>query len=166
MTGHVIDSATAAGGARAPANRGEAHRDLGRELKIRSTVAIAGEFLPFVWPMRNFINHNPLHGLEDRPFDEAVEQATRLFHAQGYLRRTEYQALLQEGHIDIEVIEQLIDEFLTDGALGGPWPDDDADLDLKRILVTLMTLMDQPTLGGNAIPSTDALLAELRPTTE
>ena len=85
---------------------------LGRALKIRSMVTVAGEFLPFVWPMRNFIHHNPLHGLEHLPFEAAVERASALFHARGYLRRTEYQALLREGHIDPAVIEELVAEFL------------------------------------------------------
>ncbi len=35
-------------------------------------VTVAGEFLPFMWPMRNFIYHNPLHGLEHLPFEAAV----------------------------------------------------------------------------------------------
>jgi len=33
---------------------------LGRRLKIRATVHVAGEPIPFFWPMRTFIHHNPL----------------------------------------------------------------------------------------------------------
>jgi hypothetical protein len=142
---------------------GPSGTDLGRTLKIRSMVTLAGEFLPFMWPMRNFIHHNPLNGFEHLPFEEAVEQATRLFHARGYLRRTDYQALMHEGHIAADIIEALVSEFLQDWRSrdGGP-EDDDAGLDLGRILVTLMTRMDQPSVG-NAFPSTDAILARLRP---
>ena len=142
---------------------------LGRALKIRSMVTVAGEFLPFVWPMRNFIHHNPLHGLEHLPFEEAVERASALFHARGYLRRTEYQALLREGHIDPAVIEELLAELLLARAPDLAPPDridqDGAALNLHRILVTLMTRMDQPSVG-NAFPSTDAILAQLRPLAE
>ncbi len=138
---------------------------LGRALKIRSMVTMAGEFLPFVWPMRNFIHHNPLHGLEHLPFEGAVEQASALFHARGYLRRTEYQVLLREGCIDPAVIEELVAEFLLAQDPDPPAPEhqdeDGATLDLHRILVTLMTRMDQPSVG-NAFPSTDAILAQLR----
>ena len=45
---------------------------LGKKLKIRSMVTMAGEVLPFFWPMRNFIHHNPLHGLEHLPFQVAA----------------------------------------------------------------------------------------------
>ena len=37
---------------------------LGQKLKIRSMVYVAAEPIPFFWPMRSFIHHNPLHGLE------------------------------------------------------------------------------------------------------
>jgi hypothetical protein len=137
--------------------------DLGRTLKIRSMVTVAGEFLPFMWPMRNFIHHNPLNGFEHLPFEEAVEQATRLFHARGYLRRTDYQALMREDRIDQDIIDDLVSEFLQDWApRDGGSANGGEGLDLKRILVTLMTRMDQPSVG-NAYPSTDAILARLRP---
>jgi hypothetical protein len=142
------------------------HALSGHALKIRSMVTVAGEFLPFMWPMRNFIHHNPLNGLEHLPFEEAVEHATRLFHARGYLPRTDYQALMHEGKIDLDVIEDLVSEFLLDWAPAvDPTEDDSAVLDLRRILVTLMTRMDQPSVG-NAYPSTDAILAELRPSAD
>jgi hypothetical protein len=138
---------------------------LGRALKIRSMVTMAGEVLPFVWPMRNFIHHNPLHGFEHLPFEAAVEQASVLFRAQGYLRRTDYQALLREGRIDPAVIDELIAEFLRARTPDRGEPDravaDGSALDLHHILVTLMTRMDQPSVG-NAFPSTDAILAQLR----
>ncbi|WP_373510853.1 putative inorganic carbon transporter subunit DabA [Thiocapsa sp.] len=139
---------------------------LGRALKIRSMVTVAGEFLPFMWPMRNFIHHNPLNGFEHLPFEEAVAQATRLFHARGYLRRTDYQALMHEGRIDPDVIEDLVSEFLRDWAPDHDACEDDGNqLDLKRILTTLMTRMDQPSVG-NAYPSTDAILARFRPSAD
>ncbi|WP_296804927.1 putative inorganic carbon transporter subunit DabA [Thiocapsa sp.] len=140
--------------------------DLGRTLKIRSMVTVAGEFLPFMWPMRNFIHHNPLNGFEHLPFEEAVELATRLFHARGYLRRTDYQALMREGRIDPDIIEDLVSEFLKDWVPRHDASEDDGEgLDLGRILVTLMTRMDQPSVG-NAYPSTEAILARLRPSAD
>jgi hypothetical protein len=126
-------------------------------------VAVAGELMPFVWPMRNFIHHNPLSGLEHLPFEEAIARAADLFHARGYLRRTDYQGLMHEGKIDPDVIEGLVGEFLRDrSADQGVTPDWGQGLDLRRVLFTLMTQMDQPS-AGNAYPSTDAILAQLRP---
>ena len=74
--------------------------DLGRRLKVRSLVYVAGEKIPYFWPMRAFIHHNPLHGFEDLPFPEAVRRGEALFHARGYLPRHEYQRYLREGRID------------------------------------------------------------------
>jgi len=48
---------------------------LGRRLKIRAMVQVAGEPIPYFWPMRTFIHHNPLHGLEHLPFAQAVVQS-------------------------------------------------------------------------------------------
>ena len=44
---------------------------LGMKAQIRSMIFVAGEPIPFFWPMRAFIHHNPLHGLEQLPFEEA-----------------------------------------------------------------------------------------------
>lgn len=148
------DAAGTAGGADLP---------LGQALKIRSMVNVAGEFLPFMWPMRNFINHNPLYGLEHLPFAEAVEQARALFHARGYLCRTDYQQLLAQDFIDDDVLAGLVQEFLVEWRGERPMAADDGDLiDLEQVLLTLMTRMDQPSVG-HAYPSTDAILALLRP---
>ena len=65
---------------------------LGTSLKIRSTIHVAAEPIPFFWPMRTFIHHNPLHGLEHLSFDKAVEEGKRLFHGQVYLPRSIYQS--------------------------------------------------------------------------
>ncbi len=48
-------------------------------------IYLAGEPIPYFWPMRSFIHHNPLHGLEHPPFSEAVEEGRRMFHAKGFL---------------------------------------------------------------------------------
>lgn len=53
---------------------------LGQRLSIRTMIYVAGQPVPFFWPMRSFIHHNPLHGLEHRPFHTALETGQRLFH--------------------------------------------------------------------------------------
>ena len=82
---------------------------LGRRLKIRSMVHMAAEPIPNFWPMRTFIHHNPLHGLEDMPFPEAVKRGEELFHGRGFLPRADYQRLLGEGRIDRDTLEAQIE---------------------------------------------------------
>ncbi|MCF7989960.1 MAG: DUF2309 domain-containing protein [Thiohalocapsa sp.] len=131
---------------------------LGKRLKIRSMVSMAGEFLPFFWPMRSFIHHNPLHGLEYLPFEQAVEQATRLFHARGYLPRAQYQRFLREGSIDSAVLEALVDDFVADWRSRQTDDVDDAETaELRQVLLVLLTHMDQPT-PGSLYPSTEDIL--------
>ncbi|WP_455380571.1 DUF2309 domain-containing protein [Acidihalobacter prosperus] len=80
-------------------------------LKIRAMVYIAGEAIPNFWPMRSFIHHNPLHGLEHLPFEEAVRQGESLFHARGFLSREQYQHYLSSGRISQQALTQQIEVF-------------------------------------------------------
>lgn len=58
---------------------------------IREQVEQAARILAPVWPLKTFIACNPLQGLENRPFDEAVTQAAGLF--QGCDTRLEAEAV-------------------------------------------------------------------------
>ncbi|MDQ7083023.1 MAG: Na-translocating system protein MpsB [Aquificota bacterium] len=93
--------------------------DEGKRLFIRSLVTVASEAIPYFWPMRNFIHHNPLYGLEGMPFKKAVEKGEKLFHARGYLSRETYQVLLRNGEIREEHLRNSLREFLEERSLGG-----------------------------------------------
>jgi hypothetical protein len=153
-------AATYAGrGASAPELTGPT---LGKKLKIRSMVTMAGEVLPFFWPMRNFIHHNPLHGLEHLPFEQAVAAATKLFHARGNLTRSEYQQLLARGSIERDEIDALATEFAAQW-LADQGKGDDPNLAklLQRCIATMMTAMTQPSPGKN-MPCAEEVLAALK----
>jgi hypothetical protein len=158
--GSPVQPEPGSSGADAPATSGGP--SLGRRLKIRSMVHMAGEVLPFFWPMRNFIHHNPLHGLEHLPFEQAVAEASQLFHARGYLKRVDYQQLMQRGSIQPEVIDALVAEFVT------RWlaqQDDADDPELAQLLqpclVAIMTRMNQPKPGDD-VPCAEEVLAGMR----
>ena len=89
---------------------------LGSSLMIRSMVYLAAEPIPFFWPMRTFIHHNPLYGLEHLPFAEAVAMGSRLFHGRGYLPRATYQDYLARGELDAgdlrTGVADLLDELV------------------------------------------------------
>ena len=127
---------------------------LGQQLKIRSMIYVAAEPVPYFWPMRSFIHHNPLHGLEHMPFDRAVETGTRLFHGRGYLPRSDYQQYMQQGRIDQQRLEADVDSFVS-GREQIP------GLDLKKILMTLLTQVDSPVVPPTSLPDDARLHAAL-----
>ena len=51
------------------------------------------------WPMKGYVSHNPLQGLEHLPFDDAVRQAKHLFGADGYLPIDDYRGCYGTGRI-------------------------------------------------------------------
>ncbi len=118
---------------------------LGDRLKIRSMVYVASEAIPRFWPMRTFIHHNPLFGMEHLPFAQAVEEGTRLFHGRGYLTRQAYQRYRSAGKIDDVALERYVRAFLDqeDPKLPG--------IDLRDWIMTLLLTSDRERL----CPDTD-----------
>jgi len=76
--------------------------------RLLARIALAGEAVSPFWPMRTFIHHNPLHGLEHMPFDDAVRKGQELFGGRGYLTNEEYRRLLAGGQIRIEDLRRAI----------------------------------------------------------
>ena len=81
---------------------------LGKRLRVRATAYVAAEPVPFFWPMRTFIHHNPLFGLEHLPFEQAVRLGARLFHASVFLPRGRYQAWRRDGKVDEAAFERAL----------------------------------------------------------
>lgn len=128
---------------------------LGRELNIRSMVYIAGEPIPFFWPMRSFIHHNPLHGLEKLPFSEAVVKAQKLFHAKTYLGRNEYQGYLREGKICRDTL------FASAKKFAGEMPEVQG-IDLGEWFINMLTSPGDSYLTKNLQVSPKAVMQTLR----
>ncbi len=64
----------------------------------------AAETIGSVWPLHSFVTANPLAGFEDRPFDEAVAEAERLFGGRGYPHPSVFQQAWENGRIDPEIL--------------------------------------------------------------
>lgn len=111
---------------------------LGRNLSIRAMVYVAAEQIPFFWPMRSFIHHNPLHGLEHLPFHEAVVKGEALFHAGGFLARSAYQDYLSAGAVDLAAVQKSIAGFVADQTCSLP-------IDLQQMLLIELTQQKHPT---------------------
>lgn len=121
---------------------------LGLRLKIRAMIHVAAEPLPFFWPMRTFIHHNPLHGLEHLPFERAAQQGAELFHGRAFLPRRGYQEYLAAGKVDRATLSASIASFLESRETV-------PEIDLQHWLTVLATEIDaavaQPrTLAGDA----------------
>jgi len=117
---------------------------LGQKLQIRAMIYVAGEPIPYFWPMRSFIHHNPLHGLEHLPFAEAVEEGKRVFHARGFLKRTEYQRYLGRGKVDQAELASGVKQFVDERE---PVP----GVNLDRWLMALLKQTDDPVVQPNVL---------------
>jgi uncharacterized protein YbcC (UPF0753/DUF2309 family) len=76
--------------------------------RLLAAIALAGEAVAPFYPMRTFIHHNPLHGLEHLPFDDAIRKARKLTGGIGYLSNEEYRGLLADGRIQIDDLRNAI----------------------------------------------------------
>jgi len=127
---------------------------LGKKLKIRSMVYVAGEPIPYFWPMRSFIHHNPLHALEHLPFDKAVKEGERLFHGRGYLPRTTYQNYLAQGKVDQTQLLDDVNQFLsTRNKIN--------NIDAERCLMKLLTRTTKPVIQDFKLASISDVRAAL-----
>ena len=90
-------------------------------MEVRSYVQLAGEAIAQYWPMRTFIHHNPLHGLEDLPFDQAVKRGEQLFGGRGYLPNAAYRRYFEDGRIRTEDVTEVLSPIATETrvAFGG-----------------------------------------------
>jgi uncharacterized protein YbcC (UPF0753/DUF2309 family) len=76
--------------------------------RLLARIALASEVVSPFWPMRTFIHHNPLHGLEHLPFDDAVRKGQDLLGGRGYLSNEEYRRMLARGDLRIEDLRRAI----------------------------------------------------------
>jgi uncharacterized protein YbcC (UPF0753/DUF2309 family) len=141
---------------------------IGQKLQVRAMIYVAGEPVPFFWPMRAFIHHNPLHGFEHLPFEQAVAKGAQLFHARCFLPRPTYQHYLAGGHVDRNALERLVRRFVDE-------QQPDLPFDLADWLMAELTQHDRAvaqelTLAGSddvhavlegvQLPTTRALAAD------
>ncbi len=59
----------------------------------------AARWLPHQGPLAGFVHSNPLAELEERPFDQALDLAARVLHAEVRLSEAEYREMLADGRI-------------------------------------------------------------------
>jgi uncharacterized protein YbcC (UPF0753/DUF2309 family) len=77
---------------------GAAHSE-NQRMELRAVIRLSSEVIAYYWPMRTFVHHNPLHGLEDIQFEDAVRQAQRLLGGNGYLSKEKFCDYFRSGRI-------------------------------------------------------------------
>jgi len=122
---------------------------------LRARIENAAEYVGPLWPLQTFNAANPLVGLEDQPFDQAVQQAERLFGGQGYPSTSVFRQAWENGEIDPDILtrrlgghgitqrpEILLDRMENDE---GEWrPSPPGDHPLNRVMVKwLAAFLDQ-----------------------
>lgn len=70
-----------------------------RRARLRADVSLASRVVPTHYPLETFIAVNPLAGLEDMPFEQAIRRAGDLYGMDGTLGETEFRRLHAEGRI-------------------------------------------------------------------
>jgi uncharacterized protein YbcC (UPF0753/DUF2309 family) len=85
-----------------------------QRMRLRGVILIAGEIVAVYWPMRTFVKRNPLHGLEDLPFAEAVQRGRELLGGRGYLSNKQYREYFQSGRIQPHHVDAAVRPLAKD----------------------------------------------------
>ena len=67
--------------------------------ELQSLVKKASGPISHYWPMKTFIHHNPLHGLEGLHFEEGIKEAEKIFRGDGYLQNKENRIYYKKARI-------------------------------------------------------------------
>lgn len=85
-----------------------------QQMEMRSLVNLAAEVIAYYWPMRTFIHHNILHGLEYLDFDEAIQQGQRFLGGRPYLSNEQFREYFLTGRIRGEELEAALRPLAQD----------------------------------------------------
>lgn len=80
--------------------------------EVAGIVALAARTVPPAWPLESAIAVNPLAGLEELPFADAVELASRRFGARHNLPLAQWRRLMAQGHVDEHVLRDAAIQHL------------------------------------------------------
>ncbi|MFQ5542811.1 MAG: putative inorganic carbon transporter subunit DabA [Nitrospiria bacterium] len=84
---------------------------------LRGLVRIASEINSTLWPMRSFVTNNPLHSLEYRDFEEAIDLGRERLDGKGYLSNSLYREYFKSGRILPEDIENVLKPLTQDKSI-------------------------------------------------
>ncbi|MBM3274112.1 MAG: DUF2309 family protein, partial [Candidatus Sericytochromatia bacterium] len=88
-----------------------------RRMELRGVVRVAGEVIASYWPMRTFVHHNPLHGLEHLSFETAIQLGKTFLGGAGYLDGAVYRDYLRAGRIQEAHLATALSPHTRDDAV-------------------------------------------------
>ncbi len=65
-------------------------------------------YLPSQNPLKDFVHHNTLHAFQNKPFYQALNEASQIFGYKVYLQLHEYRKLFHDGKINNEILTKVI----------------------------------------------------------
>ncbi len=113
---------------------------------VEALVELVAELLPAQGPIGIFIHHNTLHAFEDRPFEDAVLEAGRLFGCEPFLSEQAYRAEISRGRITEAELRETIDRDL-----GERRAEPVADLTSRAQLAYLLACHGLPDARGTVL---------------
>jgi uncharacterized protein YbcC (UPF0753/DUF2309 family) len=85
-----------------------------QRIELRSFVKLACEPISHYWPMKTFIHHNPLHGLEHFHFEKAIQEAERFLGGRGFLPNEDYRDYFRQGRITDAALNEALKDASKD----------------------------------------------------
>jgi len=79
-----------------------------QRMELRALIRLASEVISYYWPMRTFVHHNPLHGLEELHFEEAVRKGQRLLGGNPYLSNELFREYFHSGRIRKQNLDAVL----------------------------------------------------------
>ena len=78
--------------------------------QLLETIEHLEHILPGQAPIRDFVHHNTLHGLQHLDFTDAIAESHRITGADGFLPHEKFREYFQQGRIDESDISSVLDE--------------------------------------------------------
>jgi uncharacterized protein len=123
-----------------------------QRIELRSLVNLSCEPISHFWPMKTFIHHNPLHGLEHLTFEKAIKKGQRFLRGRGYLSNSHNRKYFQQGRIS----EDSINEALKDVSQNATISIGEREFSHLEVLRAIL-------IHGNGKVATDVCSAILQP---
>ncbi len=121
-----------------------------KRTQIRELVQLSARIVSHYWPMRTFVHHNPLHGLEYLPFEEAVQHGYQYFRGKGYLSCEIFRDYARSGRILPHDINAVLKPLAHDKYVM-----------LGKHKVTHFELLQLHMLRGIFVPAEETLEAQI-----